>query len=156
MGRFVRIKARTKEISDSSTGSARGPVRCMNTRRLLASAMLSVIPAFGHHSIAAEFDVSRTVRVSGTISKLEFANPHVVIYLDVKNPDGTVTNWKVETASPNILIRGEITKALLAEGTTIIVDAYPAKDGAREVRSSTMTLADGREFATVYNGNFWQ
>jgi hypothetical protein len=128
----------------------------MNTRRLLASAILSLFPAFGHHSIAAEFDVSRTVRISGTISKLEFANPHVVIYLDVKNPDGTVTNWKVETASPNILIRSEITKAELAEGTTIIVEAYPAKDGSPEVQSRTMTLADGREFVTVYNGTFWK
>jgi hypothetical protein len=128
----------------------------MNTRRLLACVILSVFPAFGHHSVAAEFDVSRTVRITGTISKVEFANPHVVIYLDVKNLDGTVTNWKVESVSPNILMRGEITKAQLAEGTSIIVDAYPAKDGTPDVHSSIMTLADGREFATVYNGTFWK
>src|SRR5580692_8965400 len=102
----------------------------MKTRRLLACAMLSVIPAFGHHSVSAEFDLTKTFRMSGTISKVEFANPHVVIYLDVKNPDGTLTSWKVETSSPNILLRAGIMKPLLAEGATIVVDAYLAKDGS--------------------------
>jgi Family of unknown function (DUF6152) len=119
----------------------------MKARQLLASAILCVIPAFGHHYSLAEFDVSRTVRISGTISKVEFSNPHVTFSLDVKNPDGTVTPWEVETAAPSALIRGGITKALLAKGTTIVVDdAYPAKDGSPKANGRTLILADGREF----------
>jgi Family of unknown function (DUF6152) len=128
----------------------------MNTRRLFVSAILSVIPALGHHSVSAEFDLSKTFRISGTISKVEFANPHVVIYLDVKTPDGTVTNWKVETSSPNILMRAGITKALLAEGTTLVVDAYLAKDGSPGANSHTMILPDGREFAPAGTGLYWR
>ena len=124
----------------------------MKTRRLLASAVLIVIPALGHHSAAAEFDTSKTVRISGTISKLEFANPHVMIYVDVKNPDGTVTNWKVEIAPPNTLLRQGITKALLEESTTITLDTFPAKDGSSGAWGRTMIRADGREPATVNLG----
>ena len=117
----------------------------MKARHLIASAILCVIPASGHHYSLAEFDASRTVRISGTISKMEFSNPHVTFSLDVKNPDGTVTHWIVGTASPNVLIRGGITKALLAEGTTVVVDAYPAKDGSPKANVRTLTLADGRQ-----------
>ena len=117
----------------------------MKARHLLASAILCVIPAFGHHYSLAEFDVSRTVRISGTISKVEFSNPHVTFSVDVKNSDGTVTHWIVGTASPNVLIRGGITKALLAEGTAAVVEAYPAKDGSPKANVRTLTLADGRQ-----------
>jgi Family of unknown function (DUF6152) len=119
----------------------------MQANRLLTGAILCLIPAFGHHSVSAEFDVSRTVRMSGTISKVEFLNPHVTISLDVKNPDGTVTLWKVETRSPNVLQRLGITKALLAQGTTISVDANPSKDGTPVANGLALTLADGRELA---------
>ena len=117
----------------------------MKAGRLVGGAILCVIPAFGHHNIATEFDVSRTVRISGTISHVEFLNPHVTIFLDVKDSDGTVTHWKVETASPNFLIRSGITKDLFAKGTTIVVDAYPAKDGSPRADGRTLMLADGRE-----------
>lgn len=124
----------------------------MKDCRPLASAILCVIPAFGQ-SLASEFDVSRlfdvsrTVRISGTISQVEFLNPHVTFLLDVKNPDGAVTQWQVETAAPNVLIRSGITKALLAQGTTVVVeDAYPAKDGSPKANGRTLIFADGREF----------
>jgi hypothetical protein len=120
----------------------------MKARHLLASAILCAIPAFGHHYSLAEFDVSRTVRISGTISKVEFSNPHVTFSLDVKNSDGTLTHWTVGTASPNVLIRGGITKVLLAQGTAIVVDAYPAKDGSPKANVRTLTLADGRQLIT--------
>jgi Family of unknown function (DUF6152) len=95
-----------------------------------------VIPAFAHHSVATDFDVSRTVRIRGTISKL-----------DVKNPDGTVTNWNVEFASPNLLIRSRVTRDLLAKGTTIALEAYPAKDGSSKAGGRSIRFADGHEFA---------
>jgi hypothetical protein len=106
----------------------------MQACRLFASAILCVISAFGHHNIAAYFDVTRTIRVSDTISKVEFLNPHVTISLDVKNAEGTVTHWKVETAGPNALMRGGITKVQFAEGTTLVVYGYPAKDGSPKSR----------------------
>ena len=95
--------------------------------------------------------MSRTVRISGTISKVVFLNPHVTFSLDVKNPDGAVTNWDVETGGPNVLLRGGITKDLLAKGTTIVVDAYPAKDGSSKVTAYTLILADGRELVLRLN-----
>jgi hypothetical protein len=84
--------------------------------------------------------------MSGTISKVEFRNPHVTISLDLKNPDGTMTRWNVETAGPNALIRGGITKDLLAQGAIIVIDGYPAKDGSPKANGRTLILADGREF----------
>jgi hypothetical protein len=104
-------------------------------------------PAFAHHSVETDFDVSRTVKISGTISKVVFLNPHVTFSLDVKNPDGTVTNWNVETAAPNVLMRGGITKDLFARGTTVAIDVYPAKDGSSKAAAHTLTLADGRELS---------
>ncbi len=119
----------------------------MRTRRLFLSTILTLVPAFGHHVVADEFDVSRKIRISGTISNVEFANPHVTFSLDVKNPDGTVTRWKVGTVSPNVLIRNGITKALFAQGTTLVVDAYPAKDGSPRAEGRALTFSDGRQFA---------
>jgi hypothetical protein len=115
-----------------------------------------VIPALAHHSVAADFDVSRKVRISGTISKVEFVNPHVLFLLDVKNPDGSVTQWNVEFASPNILIRSGITRDLLAKGTSIALDAYPAKDGSPKASGRTLTFSDGYKFALRDPGqNIW-
>jgi hypothetical protein len=119
----------------------------MRARRLLASTILCVIPAFAHHSVATDFDVSRTVRIRGTISKVEFSNPHVTFSLDVKNPDSTVTQWNVEFASPNLLVRSGVTRDLLAKGTTITLEAYPAKDGSSKASGRTVTFSDGYKFA---------
>jgi len=110
----------------------------VRARRLLAGAILWVIPVFAHHSVAADFDVSRTVRISGTISKAEFVNPHVTFSLDAKNPDGTVTSWNFETAGPNVLMRSGMTRDSFAKGTTIVIDAYPAKDGSSKAAAHTL------------------
>ena len=112
---------------------------------LSAGAIMCVIPAFGHHNIATGFDVTRTIRISGTVSKVEFLNPHVTISLDVKDSTGAVTRWNIETGSPNVLIRGGITKARLAEGTTMVVFGYPAKDGSPNLDGRTLRLAGGVE-----------
>jgi hypothetical protein len=103
-----------------------------------------VIPAFGHHSFTAEFDASKTVTISGIISRLQFMNPHTGIYLDVKNADGT-TRWTVEFPSPNVLGQARIYKAQLAEGTLIRVEAYPAKDGSSRAHARALLLEDGLE-----------
>lgn len=128
----------------------------MRANRLLAGAMMCAIPALAHHSVAADFDVSRTVKISGTISNVAFANPHVTFSVDVKNPDGKVTSWNVVTGAPNLLLRNGVTRDLLANGTTIAVEAYPAKDGSSKVSSRAMRFADGYRFVLPDPGQtFW-
>lgn len=118
----------------------------MKIRCLLASAILSSA-VFGHHAWQGlvDFDTSKTVKISGTISKVEFSNPHALIYIDVKNPNGTVTTWTVEAPPPNTLVRRGITKDRLAAGTTITVDTYTAKDGSPKANSNSLSLGDGQE-----------
>src|SRR5215475_5929506 len=84
--------------------------------------------AFAHHSFAAEFDDTQPLKLTGTITKVEWSNPHIWYYLDVKNPDGTVTNWALSGGAPGQLMRRGITKDLLQVGSTVVVDGFRAKD----------------------------
>jgi hypothetical protein len=111
----------------------------------VAGLVLSALPAWAHHAFAAEFDASKPVKLQGKVTKVEFINPHSWIHIDVKNDDGTVTNWMVEGGSPNALIRRGINKNSLPEGTDIIVDGYAAKDGTNRANGRNVTFADGRK-----------
>jgi len=117
----------------------------MQTRNFWAGAILCVMPAFGHHSVAAEFDVSKMSKITGTISKVEFLNPHVTISVDVKNPDGTVTEWKVDAASPNVFVHNGVRRDQLVIGSTIVIEGYLAKDGSARADGRTLILADGKQ-----------
>ncbi|MEP7352712.1 MAG: DUF6152 family protein [Acidobacteriota bacterium] len=105
----------------------------------------SAIPAVAHHAFAAEFDASRPLKLTGTVTKWELVNPHSWIHLDVKNADGSVTAWMIEGGSPNSLLRLGFTKNSLPEGSQITVDGYQAKDGANRAVGKALTFTkDGK------------
>jgi len=116
----------------------------------IVMALVAVPLAEAHHSFASEFDISKTVKVTGVVTKLEWQNPHIWYYVDVKNDDGSVTNWAFSGSSPIQLMRRGIRKTVLAPGTIITVEGYRAKDGSNNAGGSKVTFQDGRSvFTTV-------
>jgi hypothetical protein len=96
-----------------------------------------------HHAFSAEFDATKPVTMTGTITKMEWSNPHVWLYLDVKMPDGHIENWAFEAGAPNVLFRRGFTRKSLAPGLVVKVDGYRAKDGSHRANGRDLTLADG-------------
>src|SRR6266404_1585989 len=92
---------------------------------------VAVVPVSAHHAFAAEFDANKQVKFEGTVTKMEWTNPHVWLYVDVKKPDGKVENWAFEAGTPNVLFRRGFTKNSLLPGTKILVDGYQSKDGSK-------------------------
>jgi len=111
---------------------------------LAATSVLASIPAWAHHSFAAEFDGSRAMRLTGTITRIEWMNPHSYFYIDVKDDKGAVVNWACEGAGPGALSRRGWGKGDVKLGDTLIVDGYPAKDGSHIIDARRVTLPDGR------------
>jgi hypothetical protein len=107
--------------------------------------VLAAVPAWAHHAFAAEFDAKKPVRLQGTVTKMEWINPHAWIHIDVKRPDGKVEKWMIEGGTPNTLLRRGFTKQSVAYGTEIIVDGYQAKDGSLKANGRDLTLPDGRK-----------
>jgi hypothetical protein len=98
-----------------------------------------------HHAFSAEFDGNKPVRLIGTVTKMEWVNPHAWIHIDVKKPDGTVEKWMIEGGTPNTLVRRGLKKSDLPAGTVILVDGYQAKDGGLRANGKNLTLPDGRQ-----------
>jgi len=111
------------------------------------SALISLSPrtASAHHAFAAEFDASKEVHFTGTVTKMEWVNAHAWLHIDVKKPDGTVENWAIEAGTPNVLFRRGFSKESLLPGTQIVVDGYQAKDGSHRANGRDLTLPDGRK-----------
>jgi hypothetical protein len=108
-------------------------------------------PLVAHHSFAAEFDAAQPVTLSGTVTKMEWINPHAWIHLEVKK-DGKVENWEVETGNPSALIRRGFNKNSLPPGTEITVQGYRAKDGGMRANGRDLTFKDGKKLFVGSSG----
>jgi len=111
---------------------------------VIAASLLGAIPSSAHHAFAAEFDIKKPVKLQGTVTKMEWINPHAWIHIDVKGPDGKITSWMVEGGTPNILLRRGFTKQSLQEGTVVIVEGYQAKNGENRANGSNITFTSGK------------
>jgi len=118
---------------------------------LIAAFMLLVIvaPVFAHHSETAEYDVTKPVKVTGTISKVEWMNPHIWFYVDVKDENGKITTWGFSSAPPGMLLRRGITKDVLKIGALVNVEGSRARDGSNNASGRKVTFADGRNVFTA-------
>src|SRR5579863_4309193 len=105
---------------------------------------LSALPALAHHSFAAEYDGKKVVDLTGTVTKVEWTNPHARFYLDVKDESGKVTPWEFELGSPNGLMRQGWTRNSMKIGDLITVQGSMAKDGSNLANARTVKLSDGR------------
>jgi DNA/RNA endonuclease YhcR with UshA esterase domain len=100
---------------------------------------------FAHHSFAAEFDANKRVTLKGTVTKVDWRNPHIYVYLNVKDDTGKVTEWACEGGPPNVLLREGWTRNSVKEGDEVTIDGAVAKDGSKRCNSRAVNLADGRK-----------
>ena len=113
---------------------------------LVGGVLLATLPARAHHSFAAEFDVNQPVTLNGTLTKMEWLNPHGWIYIDVAQPDGKVVNWAIEAGAPTALLRRGLRKTDFPAGIEVVVEGYRAKGGAPRANGKTVKFKDGRNF----------
>ena len=118
----------------------------MKTILALIFAILLLVPISlrAHHAFAAEFDRAKPVKVQGSVVKMEWTNPHIWIYVDMKDEKGTLVRWQCEGGSPNTLTRQGWSRDSLKQGDQVVIDGYRAKDGSNTCNSSSVTLADGK------------
>jgi len=106
--------------------------------------LTATAPALAHHAFSAEFDSTKPVKLSGTITRMEWINPHSWLHLDVTQEDGSVESWMVEAGPAGVLVRRGWTKDSVEPGTEVIVEGYQARDGSRRANGRDVTLPDGR------------
>jgi len=106
--------------------------------------LAAAAPVAGHHAFAAEFDANKPIKLRGTVTKMEWINPHTWIHIEVKQPNGTVEGWAIEGGPPNALFRRGFTRDSLPTGIEIVVEGFRAKDGSRKGNGRDLTFADGR------------
>jgi hypothetical protein len=97
-----------------------------------------------HHAFSAEFDADKPIELTGTVTKVDFINPHGWIHMDVKKPDGTVEKWSIEMGTVGTLLRRGLTKDVIPPGLQIKIAGYLARDGSKKANGRTITLADGK------------
>lgn len=127
----------------------------MKTKLFLSigvGALLAAAPAIAHHAFAAEYDALKPINIAGTLTKLEWSNPHAWLHVDVKDDHGKVVNWAIEFGAPNALLRRGLRKTDFPEGLQVIISGYRAKNGSATVNATTVKLPDGRDLFTGSSG----
>lgn len=113
---------------------------------LAAAVLLTAVPAWAHHSFGAEYDAKKPITLTGVVTKVEWTNPHIHFYLDVKDADGKVANWKLEGFPPNVLYRtGWKRDVTMKPGDTVTVTGWQARDGTNWAHSRQVTFSDGKK-----------
>ena len=119
----------------------------MGTQRILAAVGLAValagVSVSAHHAFSAEFDQEKPVNLEGTLTKADWVNPHAWLYLDVKNPDGTIANWSIEMGPPNALLRRGWKRSSMQYGVVLKIEGFAAKNGKLFANATNVTMPDG-------------
>jgi len=111
--------------------------------------LITTVPVATHHAFAAEFDLDKPVTLTGTVTKLEWTNPHIWIHLDLKEPNGKVVSWRAEGGAPNALYRIGWKKGSLTVGQEVTVNGYLARDGSPTANANSIKLPDGTVFGAA-------
>ena len=109
----------------------------------IAGVLLGAVSVSAHHSFAAEFDIDKPLTLKGVVTKVEWVNPHVYLYIDAKDESGRVTQWSLSSLGPAAVRRGGVTRAMLGQGQAVTIQAYHAKGGSNFAFMRKMTFADG-------------
>ena len=115
----------------------------------IGALLLAAPPLAAHHSFVAEYDGSKPVKVSGIVTRVEWTNPHIWFYVDVKDDSGTVTNWGFSGGAPGILQRRGISRTAMKVGDVVVVEGFRARDGSNNASGGRVTFADGRQVFTA-------
>jgi hypothetical protein len=113
------------------------------------AALMAAVPLAAHHSFTAEYDGTKPVKVTGVVTKIEWTNPHIWFFVDVKDENGQIANWAFSGAPPGVLMRRGITKDALKLGDVVKVEGFRARDGSNNGSGGVVTFADGRKVFTA-------
>jgi hypothetical protein len=123
-------------------------------KRMLTAVVVVALaaPLLAHHSAIAEYDLAKPVKITGTVTRVEWSNPHIWFYVDVKNPDGSVTNWGFSGGAPGVLQRRGVSRSSMKIGDEVVVQGFRAKDGSSNGSGDSVTFSDGRRVFTAMEG----